>query len=68
MIQKALTVNSQLFACGLPNIYFNLFMFAILIVFAQEIKIDANNSHKRKDTSISCTGGKNIKSSQATYK
>lgn len=47
MIQKALTVNSQLFICGLPNIYFSLFMFAILIVFAQEIKIDANHSHKR---------------------
>lgn len=47
MIQKALTVNSQLFACGLPNIYFNLFMLATLTVFAQEIKIDANNSLKR---------------------
>lgn len=68
MIQKALTVNSQIFACGSPNIHFHLFIFAILIVFAQEIKIDANNSHKRKDTSIYCRGGKNVKSSQATYK
>lgn len=43
-------------------------MFAILKVFAQEIKIDANNSNKRKDISIYCRGGKNRKSSQATYK
>lgn len=68
MIQKALTVNSQLFICGLPNMYFSLFMFAMLKVFVQEIKIDANHSHKRQDTSIYCRGGKHIKSSQATYK